>query len=153
MTKTRKKFTAEQKAEIVRHHLKDKTPISNFAEELVIQPTQIYQWVTVALEQLDKLFAKQENGKHSSSKVAQKMADLKDQQIKRLQAKLVNKNEVIAELMEENGKAKKANGDLWRSPGFPTMFMTRSSAISKTGWERKFSWLIAMHKLNCGERF
>ena len=110
MTKNRRKFTAEQKAVIVRRHLKDKTPISSLAEELSIQPTQIYQWVALALGQLDKLFAKSETGK--SPKSAQKIADLKEQKIIRLQAKLVDKNEVIAELMEENVKAKKLNGDL-----------------------------------------
>jgi transposase-like protein len=112
MTKNRRKFTAEQKAEIVRRHLKDKTPISTLAEELSLQPTQIYQWVALVLEQAARVFEKNENGKHSSPKAAQKMADLKDQKIKRLEAKLVDKNEVIAELLEENVKAKKANGDL-----------------------------------------
>jgi transposase-like protein len=45
-----RKFTAEQKAEIVRRHLKDKTPINTLAEELSLQPTQIYQWVALVLE-------------------------------------------------------------------------------------------------------
>ena len=111
MTKNRRKFTAEQKAEIVRRHLKDKVPVSSLAEELAIQPTQIYQWVTLALEQLDKLFDKSSNG-NPPPKAAQKLADLKEQKIKRLEAKLADKNEVIAELMEENVKAKKANGGL-----------------------------------------
>jgi len=112
MTKNRRKFTAEQKAEIVRRHLKDKTPISSLAEELSLQPTQIYQWVALVLEQAARVFEKGENGKHSSSKASRKIAELKEQKIKRLEAKLANKNEVIAELMEENVKAKKANGDL-----------------------------------------
>ncbi len=43
MTKNRRKLSAKQKAELVRRHLKDKTPISSLAEELSIQPTQIYQ--------------------------------------------------------------------------------------------------------------
>ena len=66
MTRNRRKFTAEQKATIVRRHLKDKTPISSLAEELAIQPTQIYQWVALALEQLDRVFEKNENGKQPS---------------------------------------------------------------------------------------
>jgi hypothetical protein len=41
-----------------------------------------------------------------------KVAQLKEQQIQKLREKLIHKNEVIAELMEENVKAKKANGDL-----------------------------------------
>lgn len=112
MTRNRRKFTAAQKAEIVRRHLKDKTPISSLAEELAIQPTQIYQWVALALEQLDRVFEKSENGKQPSPRATQKIADLKDQKIKRLEARLVDRNEVIAELMEENVKAKKAGGDL-----------------------------------------
>ncbi|MEZ6096593.1 MAG: transposase [Pirellulaceae bacterium] len=108
MSRQRRKFTAQQKAEIVRRHLKDKTPISSLAEELNIQPTQIYQWVAMALEQIDKVFAKTDSTQRSSLKTS----DFKDQKIKRLEEKLADKNEVIAELMEENVKAKKANGGL-----------------------------------------
>lgn len=41
-----------------------------------------------------------------------KINELQEQRIKKLEEKIVHKNEVIAELMEENVKAKKANGDL-----------------------------------------
>jgi transposase-like protein len=50
MTKSRRKFTAEQKAAIVRRHLKGKEPISSIAEELSIQPTQIHQWVAIMVD-------------------------------------------------------------------------------------------------------
>ena len=43
MTNSRRKFTAEQKAAIVRRHLKGKQSIATIAEELSIQPTQIHQ--------------------------------------------------------------------------------------------------------------
>ena len=43
MSKNRRNFTPQQKADIVRRHLKDKVPVSSLAEELSIQPTQIYQ--------------------------------------------------------------------------------------------------------------
>jgi transposase-like protein len=58
MTKTRRKITAEQKAAIVRRHVKDKLPISSIAEELSIQPTQIHQWVALAFEQVERAFEK-----------------------------------------------------------------------------------------------
>jgi transposase-like protein len=112
MTKTRRKFTAEQKAAIVRRHLKDKEPISSIAEELSIQPTQIHQWVALALEQVERAFEKSANSERVSRKAEAKVNELKDQRIKKLEEKLIHKNEVIAELMEENVKAKKANGDL-----------------------------------------
>lgn len=40
------------------------------------------------------------------------VAVVMEQQIRRLREKLIHKNEVIAELMEENVRARKANGDL-----------------------------------------
>ncbi len=68
----------------------------------------------MALEQVERAFEK--SAKSESEKVSQraqaKINDLKDQRIKKLEEKLVHKNEVIAELMEENVKAKKTNGDL-----------------------------------------
>ena len=112
MTKTRRKFTAEQKAAIVRRHLKDKEPISSIAEDLSIQPTQIHQWVALALEQVERAFEKSARSEKVSQRAEAKINELKDQRIKKLEEKLIHKNEVIAELMEENVKAKKANGDL-----------------------------------------
>ena len=127
MTKTRRKFTAEQKAAIVRRHLKDKVPISSIAEELSIQPTQIHQWVALALEQVERAFEKSARSEKVSQRAEAKINQLKDQRIKKLEEKLIHKNEVIAELMEENVKAKKANGDLQKAFGSPTTFATRSS--------------------------
>jgi len=92
--------------------LKDKVPISSLAEELAIQPTQIYQWVSLVLEHAEQAFEKTSKSNAPSRRAAQQLADLKDRKIKHLEAKLVDKNEVIAELMEENVKSKKANGGL-----------------------------------------
>lgn len=112
MSSKRRKFTAEQKAEIVRRHLKDKIPVSSLAEEHAIQPTQIHLWVATVLEQAERAFDKANRPGSASRRAAKKFTDLKDQKIKRLEEKLAGKNEVIAELMEENVKAKKAIGDL-----------------------------------------
>jgi len=112
MTKTRRKFIAEQKAAIVRRHLKDKEPISSIAEELSIQPTQIHQWVAMALEQVERAFEKTAKSEKVAQRAEAKINELKEQRIKKLEEKLIHKNEVIAELMEENVRAKKANGDL-----------------------------------------
>ena len=112
MTNSRRKFTAEQKAAIVRRHLKGKESIATIAEELSIQPTQIHQWVAVVMEQAEKAFEKTAKSDKASKLAEAKINALKEQQIRRLQEKLIPKNEVIAELMEENVRAKKANGDL-----------------------------------------
>ena len=107
MSQQRRSFTAEQKADIVRRHLWDKVPVSDLAEELKVQPTQIHQWVLQAKLQMEQLFQRGAGGR---SQV--KATDSKDQEIAKLKAKLLQKHEVISELMEENVKAKKANGDL-----------------------------------------
>src|SRR5688572_22526801 len=106
MSQQRRKFSAEQKADAVRRHLWDKIPVSDLAEELKVQPTQIHQWVQQAKLQMEQLFAR------TSGRPEAKATDSKDQEIAKLKAKLVQKHEVISELMEENVKAKKANGDL-----------------------------------------
>jgi transposase-like protein len=107
MSQQRRTFTAQQKADTVRRHLWDKVPVSDLAEELKVQPTQIHQWVQQAKLQMEQLFQRTSGGRSQA-----KAADSKDQEIAKLKAKLVQKHEVISELMEENVKAKKANGDL-----------------------------------------
>ena len=112
MTKSRRKFIAEQKAAMVRRHLNGKEPISAIAEELSIQPTQIHQWVAMALDHIERAFEKTAKSEMASKMAEAKVAQLREQQIEKLREKLIHQNEVIAELMEENVKAKKTNGDL-----------------------------------------
>lgn len=104
MSRTRRRFTPEQKAQIVRRHLAGEEAVSALAEEFGLQPSQIHTWVNTVLAQADKAFEK--FPEHRRSEKA------KDQRIELLEAKLANKNEVIAELLEENVKAKKEAGEL-----------------------------------------
>jgi transposase-like protein len=101
-----RKFTADQKAQAVRRHLWDKVPVSDLAAELEVPPSQIHNWINQAKQQIEKLFDR------PAGRPAGQPSDSKDRQIAALQAKLMQKHEVISELMEENVKAKKANGDL-----------------------------------------
>lgn len=105
MPKERRQFSSAQKAEIVKRHLVGKEPVSALAEEFQVQPTLIYNWVKVLLDQAEKTF----DGSRGRPKADHTASH---RRIEQLQAKLVQKNEVIAELMEENLKAKKANGEL-----------------------------------------
>lgn len=102
----RRTFTADEKAAIVRRHLWDKVPVSDLSQEYQVQPSQIHNWVNQAKQSLDKLFDR------APGRPAGPRTDSKDQEIAKLKAKLAQKHEVISELMEENVKAKKANGDL-----------------------------------------
>ena len=101
---TRRDFTPQQKAEVVRRHLAGKEAVSDLAEELGIQPSQIHGWVKLVLDQAEKVFQRQP--------VSRRVEEAREQRIAQLEEKLVQKNEVIAELMEENVRAKKANGEL-----------------------------------------
>lgn len=104
MSKTRRHFTAEQKAEIVRRHVAGKEPVSNLADEFGLQPSLIHNWVNLVLGQAERAFDRPAGKRRQEEAEAQKVA--------RLEAKLANKNEVIAELMQEHVQLKKELGDL-----------------------------------------
>ena len=104
MSSKRRHFSAEQKAQVVRRHLSGKEAVSDLAEEFQIQPSLIHLWVKQVLEQAERAFDKTP-GRRA-------VAEASARRIEHLQNKLVQKNEVIAELMEENVRAKKANGEL-----------------------------------------
>lgn len=100
----RRHFTSDQKAAIVKAHLVDGVAVSDLCDKHRIQPTQFYVWQKQLFENAAVAFERKK-GK-SAGKTAQ------DRKIEQLQAKLIDKNEVIAELMEENVKAKKECGEL-----------------------------------------
>ena len=102
--RTRRHFTPQQKAEIVRRHVAGKEAVSALAEEFQVQPSQIHGWVHQVLAQAEAAFQRTAGAGRGDRK--------KDEKIVKLEAKLAQKNEVIAELMEENVRAKKANGEL-----------------------------------------
>ena len=104
MTGTRRHFSAEQKAEVVRRHIGKQEPVSKMAEELGVQPSQIHLWVNHVLSQAARAF---DNAKGRPRDQARH-----EHTISRLEAKLAQKNEVIAELLEANVREKKANGAL-----------------------------------------
>ena len=54
MSKTRRFFTPEQKAEVVRRHLSGKEAVSDLADEFGIQPTLVHNWVNQVLAQAER---------------------------------------------------------------------------------------------------
>ena len=54
MSSSRRRFTPEQKALIVRRHLANKESVSALAEEFGLQPSQIPLWVNQLLAHADK---------------------------------------------------------------------------------------------------
>lgn len=104
MSRTRRDFSPEQKADAVRRHLRGKEPISNLAQELGVQPSRIHAWIEQVLAQAERAF-----DRVSGQRLA---VEAKDHRIAQLEDKLANKNEVIAELMQEHVQLKKELGEL-----------------------------------------
>ena len=88
---------------IVKRHLVDGVAISDLCDEYRIQTTLFYQWQRQLFENGTAAFERK--GKTTGPSP-------QDRKIQQLEEKLTTKNEVISELMEENVKAKKANGEL-----------------------------------------
>jgi transposase len=95
-----RRFTPEQKVAIVRRHLLEQVPVSDLCDEYDLQPTVFYRWQKQLFEKGTAAFERQAN---PSAPLRRK--------VERLEAKIANKNEVIAELMEAQVQAKKELGD------------------------------------------
>jgi transposase len=100
--KPRKHYTPLEKVAILREHLLEGKAVSEVCERHELQPTVLYAW--------QKQFF--ENGAAAFERRNKRAEEAKDRAIAALQEKLAKKNEVIAELMEENVQSKKALGEL-----------------------------------------
>jgi transposase-like protein len=105
MVTKRRHFNGELKAAILKRYLVEKASLSDLCDEYGIQPSQVYQWQATLFGNAAALFS-QASGRAKAESAASQ------EKIVRLEAKLQQKNEVIAELMEENVRAKKATGEL-----------------------------------------
>ncbi len=92
MSRERKNYTPEEKVVVLKRHLVDKVPVSDLGDELGLNPNVFYGWQK-------ELF---ENGAAAFQKPRGCQADRRYQKIERLEAKLAQKNEVLAELMQEH---------------------------------------------------
>jgi transposase len=101
---TRRHFAGTDKVAILKRHLVDKVPVSDLCDELHIYPNQLYGWLKDFFENGHVAF---DNGRKTKA-----VEDGKDKKIEQLEAKLVRKNEVLAELMEEHTQLKKNLGEL-----------------------------------------
>jgi transposase-like protein len=104
MTASRRHFTAQEKVAILRRHLLEKTPISDLCDQLGLNPTLFYRWQKEFFENGTAAFA-------NTGRRRQAENDAKDRKIAALEDKLQRKNEVLAELMEEQVQLKKELGE------------------------------------------
>jgi len=104
MNRPRRHFADPEKVAILKRHLIDKVPVSDLCDELDIYPNQFYDWLKKFFENGHLAFA---NGRKSKA-----VEDANVAKIQQLEAKLVRKNEVMAELMEALTDQKKSLGEL-----------------------------------------
>jgi transposase-like protein len=100
--KPRTQYLPQEKVAILREHLLEGKPVSEVCEQHDLQPTVFYAW--------QKQFF--ECGAGAFERRNRRAEEAKDRRIAALEEKLATKNEVIAELMEENVRSKKATGEL-----------------------------------------
>jgi len=86
---------------IVKRHLVDGVPVSDLCDEHQLLPTQFYQWQKQLFEGGAAAFER--SSRPAGPSPAQR-------RVEQLEAKLIVKNEVIAELMEECVGLKKVAG-------------------------------------------
>ena len=104
MNKQRRHFAGAEKVTILKRHLLDKVPVSDLCDELGLYPNQVYGWLKEFFENGHAAF---DNGRKSKA-----VEDVQQRKIEQLEAKLVRKNEVMAELMEAHTELKKSLGEL-----------------------------------------
>ena len=103
--KARRNLTAEQKVAILREHLVEGVPVSQVCDNHVISVTNFYNWQKILFENAASLFERKANAAN-----LRRQEDAANAKVEALNARLQQKNEVIAELLEEHVQLKKEIG-------------------------------------------
>lgn len=104
MEKSRRHYSPQQKVANLREHLIEQVPISELCEKHHIHPTLFYQWQKTFFENGAAAFERERPRSQSLGKEQDK--------INRLETKLKDRNEALAELMEEHVRLKKELGEI-----------------------------------------
>ena len=103
MANTRRSYTGEEKAAILRAHLVDRVPVSDLCDRHGLHPTMFYRWQKALFDGAPSALhgrARSDKGKKSQDR---KIADL--------EAKIAKKDLVIAEVMHDYIDLKKKLGE------------------------------------------
>ena len=102
--RVRRRFTAQQKVAILREHLVEKAAVSEVCDKHGLNPNMFYRWQKEFFENGSAAFEGRAPKADGRTRQLQERLD-------KLQAKLVRKDEVIAELMEDHVRLKKSLGE------------------------------------------
>ena len=103
MANSRRRFSGREKRAILREPLIDKVPVSEVGDKHGVPPTMFYAWQKKLFEEGALVF-EQARGTSRAAGEGRK--------IESLEAKIQQKNEVLAELMGEHVALKKTLGQL-----------------------------------------
>ena len=101
MSVKRKQYNPQEKVSILRRHFIDKIPVSDLCDEYGLHPTVFYRWQKMFFDNGAVAFQSQQSSHQKRQ----------EKKIATLEAKLSQKNEVLAEVMEEHVLLKKSLGE------------------------------------------
>lgn len=102
MKRERRHWSAEDKTKLLRQHLIEKTPVSKICEQAKLAPSLFQRWLELLFQNAPLALENKrapERGKEQ-------------RRIEKLEAKMRQKDEVLAELMAEHIALKKEFGEL-----------------------------------------
>ena len=102
-------YSPAERVAILKRHLVEKHAVSDLCEEFGIHVNQFYRWLKVFFENGAAAF--------ESARPSKAAENAQQQKIESLEAKLVRKNEVMAELLEAHTELKKVLGKADRRLG------------------------------------
>ncbi|MHC4067684.1 MAG: transposase [Planctomycetota bacterium] len=102
MKTTRRQFSPQEKVRILRQHYVDKVPVSDVCDRHGLNPTVFYRW--------QKQFF--ENGAAAFERAGDRGGKKQQAKMEALQARLAQKDEVIAEIMASHVQLKKSLGEI-----------------------------------------
>ena len=105
MGRQRRNFSGKEKMAILREHLIDHVPVSELCDKHNLQPTLFYLWQKKLFEEGADVFDRppKKSSRQKSAEAAR---------IEKLEDKVKEKNEVLAELMGEHIALKKSLGEI-----------------------------------------
>ena len=103
MKKERRHHAAAEKMKLLRLHLIEKQPVSKICEEAGVAPTVFYRWQ-------EQLFLNGHMALEGKQNRPERGAD--QARVEKLEKKIRQKDEVLAELMAEHVALKKEYGEL-----------------------------------------
>jgi transposase len=100
--KKRRRFSGTEKTEAVKRHCLGGESVSSICEDLKIHVTMFYEWQRQLFENGSKAFEREARQESNSMK----------EKLEYLESKLIKKDSVLSELMEEHIALKKSLGEL-----------------------------------------